>query len=277
MTVDGSQIIRVVVSGSAGKMGQEVIKTVINDPQLQLVGAVDKYHVTEDAALVAGVGDSCQVQITPDLSTTLRDSKAQVCVDFTHPDVALKNTLAIIEAGCRPVVGTTGFSKNDLETVRHALASQQIGGMIVPNFAIGAVLLMKFAEEASRYLDHAEIIELHHNQKADAPSGTAVKTAEKMLEGLKQSGKSQFGGTNSAETEILSGSRGGTYDGNLHIHSVRLPGLVAHQEVIFGGPGQMLTIRHDSIHRTSFMPGVALACKKVMNLERLVYGLEHVL
>ena len=141
---------------------------------------------------------------------------------------------------------------------------------------------MKFAQEASKYLDHAEIIELHHNQKADAPSGTAIKTAEKMMEGLRDAGKTQFGSTNSNETETYTGSRGGNHiqDGtpsNLRIHSVRLPGLVAHQEVLFGGPGQMLTIRHDSIDRTSFMPGVALSCKKVRDLHGLVYGLEHIL
>ncbi len=277
MADNSTQKIRVVVSGCAGKMGKEVVKTAIADPQLQLVGAVDKCHTSEDAALVAGVGDSCQVGISSDLSETLIRTDAQVCVDFTHPDVVLSNTLSIIEAGCRPVIGTTGFSAGAMDDIAKALEAKGLGGMIVPNFAIGAVLLMKFAEEASKYMDHAEIIELHHNQKADAPSGTAIKTAEKMLEGLKASGQSKFGGTNGQEAETITGSRGGTYEGNLHIHSVRLPGLVAHQEVLFGARGQMLTIRHDSIDRTSFMPGVALACKKVMNLSGLVYGLEHVL
>ncbi len=275
--MSSASAVTVLVSGAGGKMGREVVKTVLNDPDLTLVAAVDKLNTGQDAATVAGMSEPCGIAITGDLKESLANSGAQVCVDFTHPEAVLPNALAIIEAGCRPVIGTTGLSPEDLGKIRQALETRGIGGMVVPNFAIGAVLLMKFAEEASKYLDHAEIIELHHNQKADAPSGTAIKTAEKMLDGLKASGREAFGPTNAPEKETYPGARGGKGPGNIQIHSVRLPGLVAHQEVLFGGPGQILTIRHDSIDRTSFMPGVALACKKVLGLSGLVYGLEHIL
>jgi 4-hydroxy-tetrahydrodipicolinate reductase len=150
--------------------------------------------------------------------------------------------------------------------------------MVIPNFAIGAVLMMKFAAMASKYYDHAEIIELHHNRKADAPSGTAIKTAELMSEALKQAGKSSFVGSEVPETELFNGARGASVgDGAVHIHSVRLPGYVAHQEVLLSGPGEVLTLRHDSMDRKSFMPGVILAVKAVMNRPGLTYGLEHIL
>lgn len=267
-----SHPIPVAVCGALGKMGREVVKTVLSDPELTLVAAVDAHATGQDAATAVGLTDACGVAITSDLKTTLAASKPLVCVDFTHPSCALANTLSIIECGVRPLVGTTGFSGDDLEKIGQALASQGLGGMVVPNFAVGAVLLMKFARQASQYFDHAELIELHHNQKADAPSGTAVKTAELMAEA-----NPNFGPTNCHDTETMPGARGAKGPANLHIHSVRLPGLVAHQEVIFGAAGQTLTIRHDSIDRTSFMPGVALACKKVVNLNGLVYGLENIL
>ena len=257
--------IRVAVCGALGKMGQEVVKTVLADPELTLVGLADSHAGKDDQ------NKSIQ-PIHADIKTMLAETKPEVCVDFTHPDCVLKNTLAIIAADCRPVIGTTGLAEADLQEIAAALTKQNIGGIVAPNFAIGAVLLMKFAQEASKYLDHAEIIEFHHNQKADAPSGTAIKTAELMAKS-----QTKFGNTNSAEKETYKGARGATGPADVHIHSVRLPGLVAHQEVIFGAQGQMLTIRHDSIDRSSFMPGVAMACKKVMELHGLTYGLEHLL
>jgi len=255
---------RVAVCGALGKMGQEVVKTVVNDPDLELAGIADSQSKG---------GDTVQgVILNPNLADMLAAAKPDVCVDFTHPNCVRANALAIIAAGCRPVIGTTGLTEADLQDIATALTKARLGGIVAPNFAIGAVLLMKFAQEAARYLDHAEIIEYHHNQKADAPSGTAIKTAELMAQS-----QSRFGATNSAEKETYPGARGGKGPANIQIHSVRLPGLVAHQEVIFGAQGQMLTLRHDSIDRSSFMPGVAMACKRVMTVNGLIYGLEHLL
>lgn len=260
--------IRVAVCGALGKMGKEVVNTVVNDPDLELVGVVDR--MAQKNATIATT--RAELPLHTSLKIMLAESKPDVCVDFTHPDTVLENTLAIIHAHCRPVIGTTGLSESDLQKISAALTKHNIGGIVAPNFAIGAVLLMKFAQQASKYFDHAEIIEFHHNQKADAPSGTAIKTAELMA-----ASRSLFGATNSAEKESCKGARGGVGPAGIHIHSVRLPGLVAHQEVIFGAQGQMLTIRHDSIDRTSFMPGVAMACKKVPHVHGLIYGLEHLL
>ncbi len=268
--------IRVAVCGALGKMGREVVKTVVEDPELILVGAVDTHSeggtVNDVYTPIFGRSLESSVLMERDLREMLRRDEPQVCVDFTHPDVVYDNAISMIEFGCRPVIGTTGLSQNQLAQLDAALREKKLGGMVVPNFAIGAVLMMKFAQEASKYFNHAEIIELHHNKKADAPSGTALKTAELMKQA-----NPQFGLTNAPEKETIAGARGGTGPADIHIHSVRLPGFVAHQEVIFGGLGQVLTIRHDSIDRASFMPGVALAVKKVMGFEGLVYGLEHVL
>jgi 4-hydroxy-tetrahydrodipicolinate reductase len=159
-----------------------------------------------------------------------------------------------------------------LEALRQQLEQLDLGGMVIPNFAIGAILLMKFAKEAAQYFDHAEIIELHHNRKADAPSGTSIKTAQLMSESC-----AQFGTTNQPEKETITGARGATTKAGIHIHSVRLPGLLAHEEVLLGGPGQLLTLRHDSFDRTCFMPGVLLCIKKVVDLSGLVYGMEEIL
>jgi 4-hydroxy-tetrahydrodipicolinate reductase len=276
-TTTGNSPIRVTVCGAMGKMGQEVVKAVLADNALQLVGAVDRNCVGQDAATQVGLASPCGVLVTEDLAATLAQTASDVCVDFTHPDAILQNALTIIGAGCRPVIGTTGLSEAGTEQIRQGLQQKNIGGLIVPNFAIGAVLLMKFAKEASQYFEHAEIIELHHNRKADAPSGTSLKTAALMLEGLQAGGRTQFVGSEVPEQETVAGARGAAADGNIHIHSVRLPGLIAHQEVIFGGPGQLLTLRHDSMDRQSFMPGVVLAAKRVMNIQGLVYGLEHLL
>lgn len=266
------KMIPVAVCGALGKMGREVVKTVINDPELKLSGVIDPNSLGQTVNDLFGVTSEPHVRFDRNLQEMLQREKPLVCVDFTNPDVVFDNAMAIIESGCRPVIGTTGLTDEQMDWIDQALLDKGLGGMVVPNFAIGAILMMKFAQEASKYFDHAEIIELHHNKKADAPSGTALKTAELM----KQT-QTRFGPTNAEEKETIPGARGACGPADIHIHSVRLPGLVAHQEVILGGPGQILTIRHDSIDRTSFMPGVALAVKKVMNLSGLVYGLEHIL
>ena len=230
-------------------MGQESVKAVSKDPDLDLVAQTD-------------LGDK--------LPGIIDQTKAQVVVDFTTAASAMKNADCIIESGARPVIGTSGLLPEQVAELQKLCNKQNLGGIIVPNFAIGAVLMMKYSQDAAKYFPHVEVIELHHDLKADAPSGTAIKTANLLAESRGSAPPSVD------EKEILSGARGANAE-DIRIHSVRLPGLVAHQEVIFGGQSQTLTIRHDSIHRDSFMPGVCLACKKVMDLNELVYGLEHLL
>jgi 4-hydroxy-tetrahydrodipicolinate reductase len=270
----GKLSVRVGVVGALGKMGREVVRTVLADQELALVGAVVSRRPVGNVNSLFSLSDSSDSDLSFDtnLMDMLSRAKPDVCVEFTHPDVVFENAMAIIAAGSRPIIGTTGLGSGQMKQLDQALCDQRLGGMVVPNFAIGAVLLMKFAREAAKYLDHAEIIELHHNQKADAPSGTALKTAEMMAQS-----QERFGSDNATEKEILPGARGAKGPADIRIHSVRLPGLVAHQEVLFGGLGQTLSIRHDSLNRTSFMPGVALAIKKVSQVTGLLYGLEQLL
>ncbi len=242
-------VIPVLINGAKGRMGQEAVRAVQAEPDLRLVGVTD-------------LGDP--------LDEAIRRTKAAVVVDFTNPSSASRNTETILRCGARPVVGTTGFLPADITRLAALAEELRLGGLIAPNFAIGAVLLMRFAAEAARFLPDVEIIELHHDQKADAPSGTAVKTAELIAERR---------GTPPRpirQEESIPGVRGGRVLG-IPIHSVRLPGFVAHQEVLLGGLGQVLTLRHDSLSRASFMPGVLLAVRKAPDLDRLYYGLEHIL
>jgi 4-hydroxy-tetrahydrodipicolinate reductase len=194
-----------------------------------------------------------------------------VLIDLTTPEVGMLHARTALQYNVRPVVGTTGFSKVDLEELEQICKEKELGCIIAPNFALGAVLMMKFSQMAAKYFNDVEIIELHHDQKLDAPSGTAVKTAE-MITAVREF-KNQ-GHPN--EKETLKGARGAELDG-MHIHSVRLPGLVAHQQVLFGSEGQTLTIRHDSYNRTSFMSGVKVAVDSVMKLDTFVYGLENII
>ena len=197
--------------------------------------------------------------------------EADVWIDFTIPKVAYEHTRFALEHGLAPVVGTTGFTTEEITDLIDLSREKNIGGLIAPNFAIGAVLLMQFAAQAAKYFPNIEIIELHHDKKKDAPSGTAVKTAELISQVRQPQGQGA-----PDEEESLPGARGANYQG-MHIHSVRLPGLVAHQEVIFGSQGEGLTLRHDSYDRVSFMTGVNLGVKEVVKRHELVYGLEHLL
>lgn len=262
-------MIRIAVSGAAGRMGREVVRAIAREDDLELVGAVDPGAEGLDAGTLAGLeplGLPCQATVRE-----LLDVHADVLVDFSVPSSAKANVLAALELGIVPVVGTTGMTLNDLQELDDAARARDLGVLVAPNFAIGALLLMRFAAEAAKYFPHAEIIELHHNQKADAPSGTAIKTAELMADA-----QERFGVGNAPETEKLKGARGADMAG-IRIHSVRLPGLVAHQEVLFGGLGQTLTLRHDTTSRESFMPGVLLAVRRAQALKGLTYGLEHLL
>ncbi|MBI6545505.1 MAG: 4-hydroxy-tetrahydrodipicolinate reductase [Cyanobacteria bacterium NC_groundwater_1444_Ag_S-0.65um_54_12] len=241
--------ITVAINGAAGKMGREIIRAVLNAPDLQLLGGTDPTAIGADCGELAGSG----LLAAPVVNNLLElPALPQVVVDFTHPTVVKANAILAIEAGIRPVIGTTGMSAPDIMELAKLAEQAGIGALVAPNFAIGAVLLIRFATEAARHFEHAEIIELHHQQKVDAPSGTALRTAEEMAR-VRQNFSS------------------------IPIHSVRLPGLVAHQEVIFGGVGQTLSLRHDSLSRESFMPGILLGIRRVMTLTKLVYGLEQLL
>ena len=269
--------IPVVVNGAAGKMGREVIKTVANAEDMTLIGAVDNNPqvLGRDAGEIAGCG-ALEVPILDDLQSVLvlaTQEKIQgVMVDFTHPDTVYDNVRSAIAYGVRPVVGTTGLSAAQLQDLGEFAEKASTGTLIIPNFSIGMVLLQQAAIRASQYFDHVEIIELHHNQKADAPSGTAIKTAQMLGE----MGKT-FNPQLVTEKEHLPGARGSLAAENIRIHSVRLPGLIAHQEVIFGAPGQIYTLRHDTSDRSCYMPGVLLAIRKVTELTSLVYGLEKII
>jgi 4-hydroxy-tetrahydrodipicolinate reductase len=242
-------MINVAVLGARGRMGSEVVKAVEATDGLALFAALD-------------MGDSLQ---------QLKGSAAHVVVDFTTPDSVMNNLEFLINNGINVVVGTTGFDDAKLATVKGWLAQNpSVGVLIAPNFAIGAVLMMEFAEKAARYFESAEIIELHHPAKVDAPSGTAARTAELMSAARKDAGLGQMP---DATTTSLEGARGALV-GGIPVHSVRARGLVAHQEVLFGGLGETLTIRHDSIDRAGFMPGVILGIRKIVNTPGLTHGLD---
>ena len=242
-------MIKVAVIGARGRMGSEVVKAVNEAKDLELVAQLD-------------LGDSLDALLT---------SGAAVAVDFTTPDSVMANLEFLISHNINAVVGTTGFDDARIAKIKSLLASSKSGVLIAPNFAIGAVLMMEFATKAAKYFESAEIIELHHPNKVDAPSGTAARTAELMSAARKEAGLPAMP---DATTSALAGARGATV-GDIPVHSVRLRGLVAHQEVLLGGIGETLSIRHDSIDRVGFMPGVLLGVRKVVTHPGLTFGLEN--
>lgn len=262
--------IKVIIAGAKGRMGRETVKMALDEPEFQLVAAIDSKLNDVDLGETLGLG-KLGILFHQDLEETILRYKPDVLIDFTTPQVVKQHILTALKHKVRPVVGTTGLSAEDLDEIGQVCNEQKVGAIIAPNFAIGAILMMKFAQMAAKYMPHVEIIEQHHDQKLDAPSGTAIKTAE-LIAQVRQ----EFRQGHPEEKETMDGARGAFYQG-FPIHSIRLPGLVAHQEVIFGSVGQTLTIRHDSIDRTSFMPGVNLAVKKVMQLDSLVYGLDKLI
>jgi 4-hydroxy-tetrahydrodipicolinate reductase len=250
-------------------MGREVVKAVLADPELQLAGAVDKINTDKDIGLVIGI-EQLGITVRGDLGTALQLDHPQVVVDFTTPASIMQNLRVAATNKVNAVVGTTGLSPENLQEVSDLCTKYGINVLVAPNFAIGALLMMRFAAQAARYFPQVEIIELHHDQKLDAPSGTSIKTAEMIIAGRSDSSR------NNLSEEKIKGVRGGEM-GGIHLHSIRLPGLIAHQEVIFGGEGQTLTIRHDSLSRESFMPGVVLGVKKVLETPGFTYGLDRIL
>ncbi|GGI87583.1 4-hydroxy-tetrahydrodipicolinate reductase [Legionella impletisoli] len=240
---------RVIVNGARGKMGSLACETIKNHPDFELVAAL-------------GSQDH--------LSQSIAETKAEIVIDLTRADYVFENSLAIIESGAHPIIGTSGLIEADIVRLKALCDQKQLGGIIVPNFSIGAVLMMQFAAKASPFFSEVEIIESHHQQKLDAPSGTAIKTAEMIAKSRKKN-KNEL-----PLREIIEGARGGTHH-QVNIHSIRLPGFLAKQDVIFGSQGETLTLSHNSIDRSCFMPGMLLACKQVKALDSLYYGLEHLL
>jgi len=254
--------IRVGILGACGRMGNEVIKAVHETKDCILVGACD----------VVNIGKKIEDVIITDNFNSIIDTKPDVIVDFAKP-FSMENAKLMIEKGICPVIGTTGQTDEEIKKLEKLSEKYGTSAMIIPNFAIGAVLMMKYAGEIAKYMPEAEIIEFHHDKKLDSPSGTAIKTA-KIIRDARNSAN--------IVPSIPLGSpddpaRGEHSIDNIHIHSVRLPGYVAHQEVIFGGQGQTLSIRHDSIDRTSFMPGVLLCIRKAITIKKFIYGLDKLL
>jgi 4-hydroxy-tetrahydrodipicolinate reductase len=242
-------MIKVGVLGARGRMGSEVVKAVTDTPDLELVASLD-------------LGDSLDALVS---------NGAQVVVDFTTPDSVMANLEFLISHNINAVIGTTGFDDARITKINSLLASSKSGVLIAPNFAIGAVLMMEFATKAAKYFESAEIIELHHPNKVDAPSGTAARTADLMSKSRKEAGLAPMP---DATSTSLEGARGASV-GDIPVHSVRLRGLVAHQEVLLGGIGETLSIRHDSIDRVGFMPGVLLGIRQVVTHPGLTFGLEN--
>lgn len=241
--------IRVIVNGARGKMGSLASDTLSNHPQFELVGQLTKQD---------------------NLAQAIRDTDAQVVVELTRADCVYHNSVTIISSGARPVIGSSGLLDSQIEKLTTLCTAKNLGGIIVPNFSISAVLMMMFAAKASAYMSEVEIIEAHHQHKLDAPSGTALKTAQ-MIAQARKNPKNAL-----SLKELIPNARGASYQ-DINIHSIRLPGVLARQQVLFGSVGETLSITHDSIDRACFMPGVVLACQQVMELNTLVYGLEHIL
>jgi len=283
MTNSKKDLIPVLVAGALGRMGSQVVKAVVASNDCELIGAIENQSDKdgEDIGNLIGISEQ-GIYLNSDFEASLCSASqsfrengpdhAPVLVDFTHPSSVYQHTRAAIAYGVHPVIGTTGLTPQQLTELTTFSQKASIGGAVIPNFSVGMVLLQQAAAAAASFYDHAELTELHHNKKADAPSGTCIKTAE-LMEDL---GKS-FNKIEVEEEESISCCRGGTRPSGLRIHSIRLPGLVAHQEVLFGAPGETYLLKHDTIDRTAYMPGVLLTVRKVRKLTSLVYGLERLL
>jgi 4-hydroxy-tetrahydrodipicolinate reductase len=269
--------VKIVIAGVNGRMGRASVAAIANESGLALVGAFGRAgaaYVGKDVAELGAMDVSGKLGIL--VSNGFHDALAgvnpDVLLDFTHAEVAVENAKAALQRGIRPVIGTSGITKEQVKELTELAKQTNLGAMIVPNFSVGAVLMMEFARQAAVMFDNAEIVEIHHTGKKDAPSGTAMHTLEKMALAGKEFNKSDI-----EETELLRGARGGQGNSGLRVHSLRLPGLISHQEVLFGGEGELLTIKHDSFNTKCFVKGIVLAIKSVMKLDRLVVGLDAVL
>jgi len=259
---------RVAVIGASGKMGREIVKGLSQFDDVQIVGAIDVINMGKDIGELAGIG-TLGVQVTDKLEQCLQVEKPQIVVDFTHKNAAKVNIPVILKNGISVVAGTTGLSKENMKEYDLLARQNKTSIFQAPNFSLGAVLMMKYAREAASYLSQVEIIEYHNDKKVDSPSGTSIATAEGIGNALSKVG---------VDNQFVDDSkcRGGEFNGT-RIHSVRLKSLIAHQEVLLAGDGELLTIRHDSFSRSSFIPGILLAIRKVELWEGLKIGLEGIL
>ena len=281
MTENSKKTIPVLVSGALGKMGSEVVNSVLNSSDCELVAAIDinKKNNGENISQLLNL-KSIEVFVSNYLEGSLCSISQEyrnqnikpVLVDFTHPDSVFDNTRSAIAYGISPIIGTTGLSPSQINDLSIFAQKAEVGCAIIPNFSVGMVLLQQAASVAAKFYDNIELIEMHHNQKADSPSGTCIKTAEMIEEYPKKYNEGLV-----KESESLKGVRGGVRDSGLNIHSIRLPGLLAHQVVIMGSPGETYTIKHDTIDRKAYMPGVLQAIRKIGNFKSLVYGLERLI
>ena len=281
MIKNSKKTIPVLVSGALGRMGSEVVNSILNSSDCELVAAIDinKKNNGENISQLLNLKKS-DVLVSNDLEGSLCSISQEyrnqnikpVLVDFTHPDSVFDNTRSAIAYGISPIIGTTGLSPSQINDLSIFAQKAEVGCAIIPNFSVGMVLLQQAASVAAKFYDNIELIEMHHNQKADSPSGTCIKTAEMIEEYPKQFNEGLV-----EESESLNGVRGGVRKSGLNIHSIRLPGLLAHQVVIMGSPGETYTIKHDTIDRKAYMPGVLQAIRKIGYFKSLVYGLERLL
>ncbi|XOQ52754.1 MAG: 4-hydroxy-tetrahydrodipicolinate reductase [Succiniclasticum sp.] len=260
-------MIRVLVNGALGRMGSEVVKAVFHAEDMTLVGGVDPSGAGRKLLLP----DGTEGALFTDLTKALAETRPDVVVDFTRPAVVMDSLRIILGKGVRAVVGTTGFTDERLAEVKSLAEANHTAALIAPNFSLGAVVMIKLAVEAAKYFPDVEIIEKHHDQKLDAPSGTAILTAQKIAEVRKAHKQGH-----PDEKETMAGCRGGDYEG-IRLHSMRLPGYVASQEVVFGSQGETLKISNDPVNRECYMPGVLLGCRKILERQGLVYGLDKIL
>jgi 4-hydroxy-tetrahydrodipicolinate reductase len=260
--------IRVVINGALGKMGQEITKAVVREPGLKAVGAVEK-EVTQKYLPLTEVVEL--IPFSSDLDSLLRSCNADVVVDFTNAEVSIAAARIALKQKVNMVIGTTGLSEENLAEIEQLCQANDVGAVVAPNFSLGAALLIHLSKFAAKFFDHTEIIEMHHDKKADAPSGTAIATARAMSQ---THGKPFI--YPEVTREVLSNTRGGQMDG-IAIHSLRLPGFMAGQEVIFSGAGETLSLRHNTISRECYLPGVILAIKEVKKRKGLTYGLDALL
>lgn len=264
-------IIKVAIAGARGRMGTAAVKAITEIPGMEIVAALDYKY---EGLFLHGsevLEEQMGIPIYTSLDLLASETKPDVLLDLSDPEAVFKTAHDAISKGIHPVIGTSGLSFENIKVLSDLSSQKKIGGIIAPNFSIGAVLMMKFSAMAARYLGDIEIIEMHHDRKLDAPSGTAMKTAEM----IRQVRTPHVQG-HPEEKELLAGARGADIDG-MKIHSIRLPGFLASQEVILGSEGELLTIRHDSFDRSCFMPGIIMAIRNVVQREDLVYGLENII
>ena len=270
-------VVRVAIAGINGRMGKASGRAVLQSPHCKLVAAFGRQgasYVGQDIGELVGVSDGSKtgILVSNGFPESLSGEPPDVLLDFTRAEASFENAKSALERGIRPVIGTSGLSTQRIEELSEIASQEKLGAMIVPNFSVGAVLMMEFARQAAGMFDHVEIVEMHHNKKVDAPSGTAMHTVDKIA-----SLDRKFNLRLVDEKEILPGARGAAHASGVRVHSLRLPGLISHQEVIFAGNGELFSIKHESFNADCFVRGILLSLQAVMELDQMVVGLERVL